>query len=167
MAVVSPRVIYNIAPEYTHATTKKKQKKNLFTNLVSTFVPQSEGSFLIFYGAWEASPGRGSLRGRWLSVLCQWNGGGALIRQTTESRDAYRPLRGCLTAGVAAGHVPPRLHTYRTHFYSLAHLFIFYYCDYFTVTCSDLGLAAGRGGSVFPPYIPFLLLLLILFPVSD
>lgn len=29
-----------------------------------------------------------------------------------ERRDAYHPLRGCLTAGVAAGHVPLRLHTY-------------------------------------------------------
>lgn len=48
-----------------------------------------------------------------------------------ESRDAYHPLRGCLTAGVAAGHVLPRLHTYRTNFYNLAH---FFYCDYFAVT---------------------------------
>lgn len=42
----------------------------------------------------------------------------------TESRDAYRPLRGCLTAGVLEGHVPPRLHSYRTHFYNLAHFSI-------------------------------------------
>lgn len=39
----------------------------------------------------------------------------------TDSRDAYHPLWGCLTAGgvTLAGHIPRRLHTYCTYLFTM------------------------------------------------
>lgn len=78
-----------------------------------------------FYGTWETLLGRGSQRGRWLAVLRAWVKRLRCTNKTathTESRDAYHPLRGCLTGGevAVAGHVPLRV-TYILHvsFYSL------------------------------------------------
>lgn len=68
--------------------------------------------------------GRGSQRGRWLAVLCAWVKRLRCTNKTathTDSRDAYRPLRGCLTAGevALAGHIPQRLHTYCTYLFTV------------------------------------------------
>lgn len=96
----------------------------MFTNLVSAFVPWSEGSFFPFLRRLGDFAGqRMGVRQMVLrAVPVKW------LRCTNktddaESRDAYHPLRSCLTAGLAAGHDPPRLHTCRTHFYNLAHFF--------------------------------------------
>lgn len=88
----------------------------MFTNLVSAFVSPWEGSYIFLRCLGDLAGQRIDVR---QMVICavpvKW------LRCTNktddaESRDAYHPLRGCLTAGVAAGHVPPRLHTYRTNF---------------------------------------------------
>lgn len=91
----------------------------MFTNLVSAFVSSSEGSFFLFLRRLGDFAGqRIGVRQMVLrAVPVKW------LRCTNktdaaESRAAYHPLRSCLTAGVAAGHVPLRLHTYRTHFLS-------------------------------------------------
>ena len=67
--------------------------------------------------------GRGSQRGRWLAVLCAWVKRLRCTNKTathTDSRDAYHPLRGCLTAGevALARHIPLRLHTYCTYLFT-------------------------------------------------
>lgn len=83
----------------------------------------SKGHWVCFYGTWETLLGRGSQRGRWLAVLLAWVKWLRCTNKTathTDSRDAYHPLRGCLTAGevALAGHVPPRLHTYCTYLFT-------------------------------------------------
>lgn len=87
----------------------------------------SKGHWVSFYGTRETLLGRGSHRGRWLAMLRAWVKRLRCTNKTathTNSRDAYRPLRGCLTAGdvAFAGHILSRLHysTYYTlSFYSL------------------------------------------------
>lgn len=103
----------------------------MFTNPVSAFVPPTEGCFLFFTAparlCW-AEDGQmviGGVPVKWLRCTNKTD--------EAESRDAYHPLRGCLTAGVAAGATFRRgyIHT-PAHFYNL-HIF---YCDYFAVTCT-------------------------------
>lgn len=155
----------------------------MFTNLVSAFIPPvrrilfflSFLSFFFFYGAWETLPGRGSVCGRWFPVLCQWNGWGALIRQTTQRAGTLITLGGAVWQQAwRRGHVLPRLHTYRTNFYNLAQFFFFLlrlFCSNMHIFSSP-GFAADKGASVylclsFPPLMPVLLPLLSLFLVSD
>lgn len=90
------------------------------------FAPIFKGT-LLFYGTWETCLGRGSQHGRWLLVLHAWVKWLRCTNKTathTDSMDAYRPLRGCLTAGevVAAGHIPLRLHTYCTYLFTVSSL---------------------------------------------
>lgn len=128
----------------------------MFTNLVSTFVPPSEESFLKtnFYGAWETLLGRGLVCGRWLSVLCQWNGGGSLIRQTTQRAWMLIALCGAVWQQACWRGTSHRGYIHTAHIFTTLH--IYQYRDYFTVTCSIFGSAAGgRGKHVSSSFLFF------------
>lgn len=76
--------------------------KNDSFNLVSTFIPGFKGTLGFFYDTWETELGRGSQSGRWLALLRAWLKWLRCTNKTTtltDSREAYHPLRGCLTAG--------------------------------------------------------------------
>lgn len=113
--------------------------KWLYSSAQHFLLQSSKGHFL-FYGTWETCLGRGSQRGRWLLVLHAWVKWLRCTNKTathTDRMDAYRPLRGCLTAGevVAAGHIPLRLHTYCTYLFTVSSLneipkLCFYICSF-------------------------------------
>lgn len=107
MAIVFSQLTYNITPGYAHAASKNDaffKTKYIYTNPVGAFVSPTEGSFFIylflrrlgdFSRAEDGQMVIGAVPVKWLRCTNKTD--------EAESRDAYRPLRGCLTAGVAAG----------------------------------------------------------------
>lgn len=92
-------------PTYVHNSLDESYffKKNEFINLFITFVPSFKGTVFSFMT--PERPAGQRITDGWL-CWC------TLIRQPpTHSRDAYRPLRGCLTAGemALARTTPPRI----------------------------------------------------------
>lgn len=161
MAIVFSQVIYNVTPGYVHTASKNVLfylfLKIMFTNLVSTFVLLSEGCFFLFFTAPGRLAGRGLVCGRWLSGLCQWNGWGALIRQTTQRAGTLITLCGAVWQQAQRRGKPRRGYIHIIQIFTTVHVF---YCDYCATTCTFFVFCCRQRS--FPPLISFLLLLLLL-----
>lgn len=105
--------------------------------------------FLFFYGAWETLPGRGSMCGRWLFALCQWNGWGALIRQTMQRGGTLITLCGAVWQQAWRRGTFRRgyIHIYRTNFYNLACFLLWLFCS--NTHAHSFGFAADKGRHVY------------------
>lgn len=124
--------------KYTHANENQLILIfffKIFIHQVSTFVPLSKRLFL-----WHLGDFAGQRITAWQMVSCASTV--KRLRCTnktatyTGSRGAYHPLRGCLTAGVVAGHIPLRLHTYCTYLFTASALKYTSCAMIFSLTCS-------------------------------
>lgn len=113
-------------------------EENLYSSgqhFCSTF---EETFFFIFL--WHLGDFAGQRIAAWQMVSCastvKWLRCTNKTATYTGSRDAYHPLRGCLTAGVVAGHIPLRLHIYCTYLFTASALKYTSCAMIFSATCS-------------------------------